>query len=284
MDRQTNVLVTGASSILMQQTCAKLIGKGFEFTGISRSSNNINQAIYTNWITADLATCTENIDFTGFDIIIHAAACTHGFSYKDYAAINVNATEALVEKAKQQRVANIVYISSRTAVIGGGWYAETKLKAENIILQNFPNALIIRPAEVYGGTKQEGIDAFIEQVKTKRFIVYPAGVQDKMFPIYLDDATSMIANAIVANDEGITYVNGPEGFTLKEFLKSISNSLNKHPILIPLPAYFIAFICFLQYYLKLRIGVYPDQMKRLSVKKQHITPPNFVNKISDIIK
>lgn len=284
MDNKKQVLVTGASSILMQQTCAKLLQQEFEFTGISRSAKNINLSIYSNWISADLSKSIDSIDFSAFDIIIHAAACTHGFSYKDYAVINVDVTKTLVAKAHTQGVKQFVYISSRTAVKGGGWYAETKLEAENIVLKSFPNALIIRPSEVYGGTKQEGIDAFIDQVKTKNFIIYPAGVKDKMYPIFLDDATTMIANSIANNEQGIIYVNGPEGFTLKEFLKTISSSLNTHPKLIPLHSVFIELICFKQQFLKLPIGIYPDQMKRLKIKKEHTIPPAFVRKVTEVIR
>jgi nucleoside-diphosphate-sugar epimerase len=284
MDNKKQVLVTGATSILMQQTCAKLLHKGFEFTGVSRSSKNVNPSIYHNWIAADLAAEIDKLDLSIFDTIIHAAACTHGFSYKDYAIINVDSTKVLVAKAKLQGISNFIYVSSRTAVKGGGWYAETKLTAENIILQSFPNATIIRPAEVYGGTKQEGIDSFIQQVKTKNFIVYPAGVKDKTYPISLDDTTTMIADCIANNQRGIIYVNGPEGFTLKVFLATISKSLNKHPKLIPIPTFVISMVCFIQQFSKLKIGIYPDQMKRLSVKKIHITPPSFVKKVIENIR
>jgi nucleoside-diphosphate-sugar epimerase len=282
MDNQKQVLVTGASSILMQQTCTKLLQKGFEFTGISRSAKNVNPNIYKHWITADINDI-DNIDLSKYEIIIHAAACTHAFTYKEYATTNFDATKALVVKAHSQGVKQFIFISSRTAVKGGGWYAETKLAAENIVLNYYPNALIIRPAEIYGGTKQEGIDAFIEQVKTKNFIVYPSGVKDKMYPICLDDTTSVIADSINNNEKGIVYVNGPEGFTLKEFLETISSSLNKNPKLIPLHAFFIEILCFKQQFLKLPIGIYPDQMKRLKVKKEHSIPPSFVKKVTEVI-
>ena len=283
MDNQKQVLVTGASSILMQQTCAKLQQQGWDFTGISRSATNIKPNIYKYWITADINDI-DNFDLSKFDTIIHAAACTHAFTYKQYAKNNIDATKSIVEKAHSQGVKKFIFISSRTAVKGGGWYAETKLAAENIVLKCYPNALVIRPAEIYGGTKQEGIDSFIDQVKTKKNIVYPSGVKDKMYPISLDDATNMIANAIINDQKGIIYINGPEGFTLKEFLKIISSSLNKHPKLIPLPAVFIKLVCFVQQFLKLPVGVYPDQMRRLSVKKEYSIPPAFVRKITEMIR
>jgi hypothetical protein len=46
---------------------------------------------------------------------------------------------------------------------------------------------------------------------------------------------------------------------------------------------FIELICFKQQFFKLPIGVYPDQMKRLSVKKEHRIPPSFVKKITEHI-
>lgn len=283
MDNQKQVLVTGASSILMQQTCAKMQQQGWEFTGISRSAKNINPSIYKHWITTDIKDI-QTIDLSKFDTIIHAAASTHAFTFKEYATINIDATATLVSRAKQNRVKNLILISSRTAVKGGGWYAETKLEAEKIVTAAYPDALIIRPAEIYGGTKQEGIDSFIEQVKNKGLIVYPSGVKDKMYPICLADATTMIADAINNHQKGIVYVNGPEGFTLKEFLATISASLNKHPKLIPLHRVFLELICFKQRFLKFPIGVYPDQMKRLSVKKEHTPPPAFIKKVTDVIR
>jgi nucleoside-diphosphate-sugar epimerase len=283
MDNQKQVLVTGASSILMQQTCAKLQQQGWDFTGISRSATNIKPNIYKHWITADINDI-DNIDLSKFDTIIHAAACTHAFTYKEYSTTNVDATKALVIKAHSQGLKQFIFISSRTAVKGGGWYAETKLAAEKIVLHSFPKALIIRPSEIYGGIKQEGIDSFIEQVKTNDFIVYPSGLKDKMYPISLDDATTMIAQLINENKKGIIYVNGPEGFVLNKFLETISKSLNKHPKLIPLHAVFIKLVCFVQQFLKLPIGIYPDQMKRLSVKKEQSAPPSFVKKINEVIR
>jgi nucleoside-diphosphate-sugar epimerase len=283
MDNKKQVLVTGASSILMQRTCAKLLQQGFEFTGISRSAKNTNPNIYKHWITADINNI-DTIDLSKYDTIIHAAACTHAFTYKEYATTNIDATKAIVFRAHSQGVKQFIFISSRTAVKGGGWYAETKLMSENIILNSFPSALIIRPAEIYGSTKQEGIDSFIEQVKTKDFIVYPSGVKDKMYPISLDDATTMIVDSINNNEKGIVYVNGPEGFTLKEFLETISSSLNKHPKLIPLHAILIKLVCFVQQFLKLPIGVYPDQMRRLFVQKEHSIPATFVRKITEVIR
>ena len=277
------VLVTGASSNIMQMVCANLLKHDFQFTGVSRAENNIAPNIYSNWISADLSSQIDLINFSNFQTIIHAAACTHAFSYDEYYKINVELTKNLVAKAKAFGIENFIYISSRAAVKNGGWYAETKLAAEKIVVEHFPNAIIIRPAEIFGGTKQEGIDALIEKVKNKKFIFYPSGIADKLYPIQIDDASKCIAEIINNNFPGVYTVNGKEGFTMQHFIQHIAIRFNKKNIFIPIPKFIIEAICFLQQFLKLNIGIYPDQLKRLQTPKENATAPDYVRTIKEFI-
>ncbi len=277
------VLVTGASSSIIQKVCANLLQYNFEFTGVSRAQNNIAPTIYSNWIVADLSSPIDTIHFSNFQTIIHAAACTHAFSYDEYYKINVELTKNIVAKAKAFGIENFIYISSRAAVKNGGWYAETKLLAEQIVLQNFPNAIIIRPSEIFGGTKQEGIDALIEKVKNNKFIFYPSGIADKMYPIQIVDASKYIAEIINNNFAGVYTVNGKEGFTMQHFIQHIASLFNKKNIFIPIPKFIIEAICFFQQFLKLNIGIYPDQLKRLQTPKENATTPEYVRTIKEFI-
>ena len=276
------VLVTGASSVIIQKVCKNLLNNDFQFIGVSRSKNNIASNIYTDWISADLSKQIDLINFSNFQTIIHAAACTHAFSFEEYKKINIDITKAIVTKAKSASIENFIFISSRAAVENGGWYAATKLKAEEIVLKSFPNAIIIRPAEIFGGTKQEGIDALIEKVKNKKNIFYPSGVGDKMYPIQIDDASKYIAKIISNNQSGIYTVNGPEGFTMLELIHHLSSIYNKKIIAISVPQFVLSLVCFLQQYLKLKIGIYPDQLKRLKEKKENSTPPSYVRTIQEV--
>ncbi|MBS4043587.1 MAG: NAD-dependent epimerase/dehydratase family protein [Chitinophagaceae bacterium] len=277
------VLVTGASSKLIQGVCANLMKDGFQFTGVSRTKKNKDSNLYAEWISADLSTEINSINFSKFQTIIHAAACTHAFSYEAYKKINVDVTQEIVTKAKASGVENFIFISSRAAVNNGGWYAATKLEAEKIVLEHFPNAIIIKPSEIYGGTKQEGIDALIEKVKNKKFIFYPSGINDKMYPIQIDDATDYIAKIIGNNKSGDYIVNGPEGFTMLELIHHLAKTFNKKIIAIPIPQFVLRIICFLQQFLKLKIGIYPDQLKRLIAPKPNSVPPSYIRTIKETL-
>ncbi len=277
------VLVTGASSTLMQKVCAHLLKHDFYCTGVSRAQNNIAPNIYSNWISVNLSSQIDLINFSKYKTIIHAAAITHAFSYDEYYKINVELTRNLVAKAKISGIENFIFISSRAAIKNGGWYAETKLLAEQIVLENFPHAIIIRPSEIFGGTKQEGIDSLIEKVKKNKFIFYPSEITDKMYPIQIDDASKYIDEIIYNNKPGVHTVNGAEGFTMLHFIQHITTLINKKNIIIPIPQIILQFICFVQQFLKLKIGIYPDQLKRLQVPKENIIPPVYVRTIKEFI-
>lgn len=278
-----HVLVTGASSVLMQKVCKLLSQQNIECTGIARTLQNLTPEIYASWISKDLSLNIDDIDFSRFDTIIHAAACTHAFRYNQYKKINVDITKKLVLKAKSSGIRNFIFIGSRTAEENGGWYAETKLEAEKIVLSHYPNAIIIMPAEIYGGNKNEGIDAIIEKIKYKKFVFYPAGINEKLYPIALDEATQNIAEIIINNQPGSYLVNGPEGFSMLGLIHHLKFILNKKTIVLPIPKFILKIVCWLQQFLKLKIGIYPDQIKRLSVPKKNSVPPNYVRKMEDVL-
>ncbi len=276
------VLVTGASSVLIQKVCANLLKNDYHFTGVSRAQQNIAPNIYSDWVSVDLSSQINLIDFSKYKTIIHAAAFTHAFSFEAYKKINVDITKELVTNSKKYGVENFIFISSRAAVNNGGWYSETKLLAEKIVLEIYPNAIIIRPSEIYGGTKQEGIDALIQKIKTNKLVFYPSEIEDKMYPIQLNDATKYIAEIINNNRSGVYTVNGPEGFIMLQLIHHLANIFNKKIIAIPIPQFVLSIICFLQQFLKLKMGVYPDQLKRLKAKKENSTPPGYVRTITKV--
>ena len=278
------VLVTGASSVLMQEVCKNLLNHNLLITGVSRAHYNIAPNIYADWISADLSSSLDTIPFNQFQTIIHAAACTHAFSFEDYKKMNIEVTQNIVSKAKTAGVENFILISSRAAVKHGGWYAETKLAAEKIVLKSFPNATIIRPSEIYGGTKQEGIDALIEQVKHSKFIFYPLGINDRLYPIHITDASKYIAEIIRNSSKGVHTINGSESFTLPQLIQQLSSIFQRKIILIPIPSFIIKWACAIQKTLQLRIGIYPDQFKRLKAPKENTSPPSYIRSIQEVFE
>ena len=67
-----------------------------------------------------------------------------------------------------------------------------------------------------------------------------------------------------------------------ELIHHLSSIYNKKIIPIAIPQFFLSMVCYLQQYLKFKIGIYPDQLKRLEALKENSTPPNYVRTLKEV--
>ncbi len=114
-------------------------------------------------------------------------------------------------------------------------YAQTKLKGEKEILDNFINTVVIRPSIVYSVD-----DNFTTQLMTLLrllpiFPIYYNG-KTKFRPIYCSDLTNSITKIII-NDirENIIEFAGPEELSFKEILEKLLYLIDKKRLLLPMP-------------------------------------------------
>ena len=238
----------------------------FNITGISRKTQSNSEI---NWLIGDIS----DVDFVesackNQNIIIHAAAITHSFKNKPYFEINYHSTKKLIDCANEANVEKFIYISSRTAVAHSGGYGISKMKAEDYLKNNFDNWLIYRPSEIFGGSKNEGIDSLINDVSTKKIQLYPAGVKSKLFPIHVDDAVKLMFDFMNVNCKTIG-INGNEGYTYLEFINKVSTLMGKNVIALPIPKFVMIVLKYTMETFNLKLGVTPDQIPRLYCIKPH---------------
>ena len=114
-------------------------------------------------------------------------------------------------------------------------YAQSKLKGEKEILDNFKRAVILRPSIVYSVD-----DNFTTQLMTLLgilpvFPIYYNG-KTKFRPIHCSDLTNSITK-IITNDikENIIEFAGPEEMTFKDILEKLLSSIEKKRLLLPMP-------------------------------------------------
>ena len=114
-------------------------------------------------------------------------------------------------------------------------YAQSKLKGEKEILNNFNNAVIVRPSIVYSVD-----DNFTTQLMTLLgllpiFPIYYNG-KTKFRPIYCSDLTDSITKIITDDiNENIIEFAGPEEMTFKEILQKLLYLIEKKRLLLPMP-------------------------------------------------
>ena len=114
-------------------------------------------------------------------------------------------------------------------------YAQSKLKGEKEILNNYNKAVIARPSIVYSVD-----DNFTTQLMTLLgllpiFPIYYNG-KTKFRPIFCSDLTSAITK-IITDDikENIIEFAGPEEMSFKEILEKLLSLIEKKRLLLPMP-------------------------------------------------
>ncbi len=117
-------------------------------------------------------------------------------------------------------------------------YAQSKLKGEKEILNNFNKAVIVRPSIVYSVD-----DNFTTQLMSLLglmpiFPIYYNG-KTKFRPIHCSDLTNSITKIIIDDiKENIIEFAGPEEMSFKEILEKLLSLTEKKRLLLPMPISF----------------------------------------------
>jgi len=216
-------------------------------------------------LSSDLA---GTLPRTPVDMVIHFAGVTHASDEQQYWKVNLEGTRRLAQAAHENGCRRFVYISTRCATHGSGAYGESKLAAEQE-LQKFEwtSLLIIRPAEIYGGGGQEGIDRMLAVARRWRIIPALFGHTNLQFaPMHVDDFTRLTAELIQQHNNGlrIETICGPEDLSGMALAARIA----KHYRALPLPLWWPAVSISLSVLHKLGFAIVkPDQLTRLTGDK-----------------
>jgi nucleoside-diphosphate-sugar epimerase len=289
MTRKQRVFVTGASSELMLQVLAKVDTERFDITGLTRSKNALDYN-GIRWLEGDIQNSEQYLKFVvESDIIIHAAAITHSKTQKDYFDVNHEGTRKLISCISKEKKPLFVFISSRVAGEGSGAYGVSKLRAEEEV-KKLKKWVVIRPSEVYGGTKSEGIEKTIHDAINGGVQLCPAGVESKMYPIHISDTVDVIFEAAFEKiKENQTIVlNGSVGYSFKELLLMIERVSGRKITIVLIPRWFLGLVGIVSKLLPMDIGFVPDQVARLYSKKTYTeaakTTVELESYIGEIVK
>ena len=264
------ILVTGASSPLAVGVMRQLLLNSDVELWAGRHRKDIPLSeprlhVIDLDLSSDLA---GTLPRTPVDMVIHFAGVTHASDEQQYWKVNLEGTRRLAQAAQENGCRRFVYISTRCATHGSGAYGESKLAAEQE-LQKFEwtSLLIIRPAEIYGGGGQEGIDRMLAVARRWRVIPALFGHTNLQFaPMHVDDFTRLAAELIQQHNNGIRIetICGPEDLNGIELAQRIS----KHYRALPLPLWWPAVSICLKTLQKLGWAIVkPDQLTRLTGDK-----------------
>jgi len=219
-------------------------------------------------VDLDLESDLSSLSRMQFDIVIHFAGVTHASDEQQYWKVNAEGTVRLAEATRANGCRRFVYISTRCATPGSGAYGESKLAAEQELQKlDWKSLLIIRPAEIYGGGANEGIDRMIDVGRRWRVVPAMFGHANLSFaPMHVDDFSKLAAELIQQHDSGVRIetVCGPEDLSGME----LAFRIGKRYRAVPLPMWWPAVAFGLKALHKIGFEVVkPDQLTRLIGEK-----------------
>lgn len=264
------ILVTGASSPLAVAVMRQLLLNRDVELWCGRHRNDIPLAgPRVHVVDLDLESdISEALSRAQFEMVIHFAGVTHASDEQRYWKVNLDGTVRLAEAARENGCRRFVYISTRCATRGSGAYGESKLAAEQE-LQKFEwqSLLIIRPAEIYGGGGNEGIDRMLTIARRWRIVPALFGHAKLQFaPLHVDDFGKLAAQLIQQHNEGVRIENvcGPEDLSGM----SLAHRIAKHHRAVPLPLWWPALAVCLRALHRIGLSIVkPDQIARLISEK-----------------
>ena len=265
------ILVTGASSPLAVGVMRQLLlNSDIElWAGRHRKAIPLSDPrLHVIDLDLEKPDLTEALSRTPVDMVIHFAGVTHASDEQQYWKVNFEGTRRLAQAAQENGCRRFVYISTRCATHGSGAYGESKLAAEQELQKlEWNSLLIIRPAEIYGGGGQEGIDRMLTVARRWRVIPALFGDSNLQFaPMHVDDFTRLAVELIQQHNTGVRIetICGPEDLNGIELAQRIS----KHYRAVPLPLWWPAVSISLKTLQKLGWAIVkPDQLTRLTGDK-----------------
>ena len=109
-------------------------------------------------------------------------------------------------------------------------------KAENLVIENLQNSVVIRPSVILGNNDQF-LSNLLPIFKMSFFIPLFGDGSKKFQPVLIDDVVEFVSKTIEENnnDKQLFELAGPDIFTYKEFYNLIADVMNKKRVLVPTP-------------------------------------------------
>jgi UDP-glucose 4-epimerase len=252
------VLITGASGFLGYHLINAAVANELEVYAAVRAKSTFNhlEELPVNKVVLDYADknmLSAVLASHQFDYIIHAAGTTKANTQQEYDTVNALYTASLAEAAAKSNCKKFVFISSLAAVgpikgLAGEItedrlpnpvtaYGKSKLAAEQLLMRQPVNAVILRPTAIYGPREK---DLFLLAGYLKKGIdLYIGNKPQKLTFVHGKDAATLAVQALLSNTTGIYNVSDGLVYSRYHFADIIKKQLNKKAVRLHLPVGFV---------------------------------------------
>lgn len=179
---------------------------------------------------------TQAADLEGTNAVIHCAALTPGRARRDeeFFDINVAGTGRLLELCEQSRVRRFVYISSMGIKFPSA-YTESKLLAEESVKRSGLDWLVLRPAHIYGPTRQ--LRGTFDKLKRNLIWSVLGSGRNPIHIIYVKDCAAAIVEATLSSRARETLnIIAPE-YSELDYIRALRKVTGSKILIVPTPLF-----------------------------------------------
>ena len=172
---------------------------------------------------------------SGADAVINCVGILNETGKQSFDAVVDEGAVRIARIAAAEGVPRLVHISAIGAdTASESGYASAKGKAEQRIIEAFPDAVILRPSIVFG----EGDGFFNRFASMARMspVLPLIGSETRFQPVYVDDVAAAAAKAVIEGaPAGIYELGGPEVATFRDLIERMLAVIRRRRLVVTLP-------------------------------------------------
>jgi nucleoside-diphosphate-sugar epimerase len=248
------VLVTGATGFIGQHLCHHLVDQGHSVVALVRTPSKTSVLPVCQHLVGDLSLFKQEVTLPEVDVVVHLAGVVAADTLEQYAEINRDAVQDLVDCLDRQTWTprRLVFASSLAAAgpspAERPWnegdtlapidpYGQAKKEAEELLKRApFPTTSF-RPPLVFGPNDPASLTLY--QAAQKRVGVRVAGPPQRLSWVDVRDAVDGIRRMVEDTRDGhhTYYLGSPWSTDLAQLWKGLGRALNRGVLVLPIPGF-----------------------------------------------
>jgi uncharacterized protein YbjT (DUF2867 family) len=176
----------------------------------------------------------------GAEAVVNAVGVLTPMGSQTFDAVHVNGARAVAKATREVGAKSLVHVSALGADRRSrAHYARSKAEGEAAVLEEFPNAVVLRPSIVFG-PEDEFFNRFAGLALRSPFLPLIGGGRSKFQPVYVGDLAAAILTACEGNAKpGTIYeIGGPEILTLRQLLDKTQEWAGRKRLYFPMPFWY----------------------------------------------
>jgi NADH dehydrogenase len=156
----------------------------------------------------------------GAKAVVNAVGVLASGGRQTFRAIHIEGARAVAKAAREAGARQLVHISAIGAdAKGRARYARSKGEGEAAVLEEFPDAIILRPSIVFG-PEDAFFNRFAAMARMSPILPLIGGGRTRFQPVFVGDVADAVDACLVgAGKPGTIYeIGGPEVLTFRELL------------------------------------------------------------------